>query len=149
MKSRLLIAMIAGLSIPVCSVCPQSEDNIRWESVLEELLSDEDLTPDSREDLQSLYESVHYCPLNINTATKEELSVLPFLTYRQIEDIHAYIYMHGPMLTLGELQLTGSLDYGTRRLLRQFVYAGEIPEKAESLKLKDVLEREGALRRYL
>lgn len=140
MKSRLLIAMIAGLSIPVCRVCPQSDDNIRWESVLEELLSDEDLTPDSREDLQSLYESVHYCPLNINTATKEELSVLPFLTYRQIEDIHAYIYMHGPMLTLGELQLTGSLDYGTRRLLRQFVYAGEIPEKAESLKLKDVLE---------
>ena len=45
--------MIAGLSIPVCRVCPQSEDNIRWESVLEELLSDEDLTPDSREDLQS------------------------------------------------------------------------------------------------
>ena len=65
-----------------------------------------------------MYESMHESPLNINTATREELSQLPFLTFKQIEDIHAYIYMHGPMLSLGELQLTGSLDYETRKMLR-------------------------------
>lgn len=139
MRIRLLITMIAGLSIPACPVSSQDSDSIRWESVLEELLSDEDLTSDAREELSSLYESIHYSPLNINTATKEELSLLPFLTYNQIEDIHAYIYMHGPMLTLGELQLTGSLDYATRQLLKHFVYAGDIPEEKERLNLKDVI----------
>ena len=43
------------------------------------------------------------------------------------------------MLTLGELQLTGSLDYDTRNLLRHFVYAGDVPVKREKLKLSDVL----------
>jgi len=107
--------------------------------VLETLLSDEELPQDALEELADLYESLHESPLNINTATKEELSMLTFLSDRQIEDIHAYIYMHGPMLTLGELQLTGSLDYATRQMLRHFVYAGPIPPEKEKLKMSDIL----------
>lgn len=117
----------------------QNQENSQWESVLETLLWDEDLTSDAREELAFMYESIHESPLNINTATREELARLPFLTYAQIEDIHAYIYLHGPMLSLGELQLTGSLDYNTRRLLREFVFAGEIPVKREKLQIKDLL----------
>ena len=107
--------------------------------MLETLLSDEELTADALEELSDMYESLHAMPLNINTATRDELSVLPFLTDLQIEDIHAYIYMYGPMLTLGELQLTGSLDYATRQLLRYFVYAGPPLEQKERIKLADVL----------
>ena len=107
--------------------------------MLETLLSDEDLTADVLEELSDIYESLHAMPLNINTATRDELSMLPFLTDRQIEDIHAYIYMHGPMLTLGELQLTGSLDYATRQLLRHFVYAGPPSPQMERIRLADVL----------
>ena len=107
MKLRLLISWFAVLSCPMTAIYPQNTGTDRWESVLETLLSDEELPADALQELADLYESLHAAPLNINTATKEELSMLPFLTDRQIEDIHAYIYMHGPMLTLGELQLTG------------------------------------------
>jgi hypothetical protein len=107
--------------------------------VLETLLSDDELPQETLEELADVYESLHDTPLNINTATREELSMLPFLTDGQIEDIHAYIYMHGPMLTLGELQLTGSLDYSTRQLLREFVYAGDVPPRKEKLSLEDIL----------
>ena len=139
MKKRLLISWFALLSCSVTAVYPQETVSQGWESVLETLLSDEELSGDAIEELADIYESLHETPLNINTATREELAMLTFLTDRQIEDIHAYIYMHGPMLTLGELQLTGSLDYNTRQLLRHFVYAGPLPEKNEKLKLSDVL----------
>ena len=139
MKSRLLISWFALLSFPMTAVYPQEPETRGWESVLETLLSDEELTDIAIEELSCLYESIHESPLNINTATRDELSMLPFLSDRQIEDIHAYIYMHGPMLTLGELQLTGSLDLETRRLLRHFVYAGPVPPQKERIRLADVL----------
>ena len=132
--------MFALLSCSVTAVYPQFPESDGWESVLETLLSDEELTADALEELSDMYESLHAAPLNINTATRDELSMLPFLSDRQIEDIHAYIYMHGPMLTLGELQLTGSLDYATRQLLRHFVYAGPPSPQKERIKLADVLQ---------
>ena len=132
--------MFALLSCSVTAVYPQFPESDGWESVLETLLSDEELTADALEELSDMYESLHAAPLNINTATRDELSMLPFLSDRQIEDIHAYIYMHGPMLTLGELQLTGSLDYATRQLLRHFVYAGPPLPQKERIKLADVLQ---------
>ena len=139
MHFRLLITMVAALSCTVAAVYSQTSDENRWESVLETLLSDEDLSSDAREELSFMYESMHESPLNINTATREELARLPFLTFEQIEDIHAYVYMHGPMLSLGELQLIGSLDYDTRQLLRLFVYAGDVPVKREKLRIDEVL----------
>ena len=135
----MLISWFALLSLPLTAVYPQTIGNDGWEGLLETLLSDEDLSSDAREELSYMYESLHDAPLNINTATRDELSQLPFLTYKQIEDIHAYVYMHGPMLTLGELQLTGSLDYRTRQLLSEFVYAGPVPPEKEKLRLADVL----------
>jgi len=140
MKSKLLISCFALLSYPPTVVTAQETVYDRWESVLETLLSDEDLSSDAREELQFMYESIHESPLNINTATRDELAQLPFLTYEQIEDIHAYVYMHGPMLSLGELQLTGSLDYATRQLLREFVYAGSVPPANDDIRLGDVLK---------
>ena len=134
MHFRLLITMFAVLSSIVSAVYSQSSGEREWESVLETLLSDEDLSSDAREELSFMYESMHESPLNINTATREDLSQLPFLTFEQIEDIHAYVYMHGPMLSLGELQLTRSLDYETRKMLRLFVYAGDVPVKRQKLR---------------
>lgn len=135
------IYLWAVITIPLWgeSLSAQNTEDREWESVLEILLSQDELSSIAQEELCVLYESMHESPLNINTATREELSLLPFLTYEQIEDIHAYIYMHGPMQSLGELQLTGSLDYDTRSMLRQFVYAGPVPKEKERLKLSNVL----------
>ena len=139
MRNGLLILCLAAFSCPIIRVNCQESVESGWENVLETLLSDEDLSADAIEELSILYESLHAMPLNINTATREELLQLPFLTELQIEDIHAYIYMHGPMLTLGELQLTGSLDYRTRSLLREFVYAGQAPLKRKKMSIADIL----------
>lgn len=68
---------------------------------------------------------LHEHPLNINTASIEDFQQLPFLTEQQIESIHAYIYLHGQMRTLGELLLLPLMDAQTYRWLHLFVYAGE------------------------
>jgi len=135
MKKFLFISVL--LLFQLTAVHSQSKES--WESFLETLLSDEEMSSDAREELAFMYESMHESPLNINVATREELAQLPFLSYEQIEDIHAYVYMHGAMLTLGELQLISSLDWDTRQLLRLFVYAGNAPVKRQKLHIDDVL----------
>lgn len=68
-------------------------------------------------------------PININTATREELEQLPFLTAEEVEDISEYLYLHGPMKSLGELAMIENLDYFKRRLLFYFTYAGEVESR--------------------
>ena len=67
-------------------------------------------------------------PLNLNTATREDLERIPFLTPRQIEDICDYLYHYAPMKTTAELALITSIDFSTRRLLERFVYVDERQE---------------------
>ncbi|MGN1375986.1 MAG: helix-hairpin-helix domain-containing protein [Prevotella sp.] len=87
-------------------------DNILWESYYDRLC-----------DLESN-------PININTATREDLENLPFLSSQDVESINEYIYKNGGMKTLGELVMISSLDYNKRKLLFFFTYAGDIGEKA-------------------
>ena len=137
MKRNLLtILLVTCLFQPSYS---QDVEEKGWENVLEELLSDEEISSYAQEELSVLFESLHDNPLNINTATKEDLAQLPFLTEKQIEDIHTYVYLHGAMLTLGELQLIGSLDWKTRQMLRHFIYSGDAQPAKEKINLHDVL----------
>lgn len=140
MNYNLLICCFTALFcyVPATAGTNSADDNDGWDGVLETLISDEDLTDYAREELTVMYESIHESPLNINTATLQDLMQLPFLTFEQIEDIHAYVYLHGPMLTLGELQLISALDWSTRELLKHFVYAGNPPVKRHKISLNEV-----------
>ena len=76
------------------------------------------------EQLQSDLYAIHESPINLNTATDEELAQLYFLSPKQIDDILAYVGRH-PMNSIYELRLIPSLaDYEIRDLL-PFVYVGE------------------------
>ena len=60
-------------------------------------------------------------PVNLNSATREQLEQFPFLSDIQIEHILAYVYIHGQMQTLYELQLVEEMDERTIRYLLPFV----------------------------
>jgi len=99
-----------------------------WESFYEQYLEQNDVEENGSVSSAMFYEELsrlHANPLNINTATRQELEVFPFLLPVQIEDILLYLQKNGPMQTLGELLLIKSLDYYTRQLLREFIYVGE------------------------
>ena len=110
-----------------------------WEEILETVLIEDDIPEWEIEQMCEELEILHSTPININTATIEELSQLPFLSGWQIENIHEYIYLHGQMQTLGELQLVGGIDYHTRELLKHFFYAAPVEVKKE-ISAKDVFK---------
>lgn len=96
-----------------------------WEQYLYQLGEYEDFESVSWEASFDLLYDLEANPININTATREELEQLPFLTAKDVENISEYIYRYGAMKTLGELVMIRDLDYLKRRLLFFFTYAGE------------------------
>ena len=80
-----------------------SVNSLNWENELEELSN-------------RLQE-----PVNLNSATREQLEQFPFLSDIQIEHLLAYIYIHGQVETIYELQLVEELDRQTIQYLLPFV----------------------------
>jgi len=134
---RLFILLL--LLVPLCvaqaqNTFPKGEDRRgleSWDDFVEEYTSDVERAEeeDLQLHLQELKELSEH-PLNINTATVEDFLQLPFLSEAQIEQIHAYIYLHGQMQTLAELRLVPLIDDVARRWLSLFTYAE--PEQKET-----------------
>lgn len=117
---RTLLSVLALFCILVC----HAQEKYPWEHDLDELSQMEDFRNISfKDDYDELSEIAEH-PFNINTAKREQLERLPFLTSQQIEDIQAYVYQYGGMKSLGELAMIESLDYEQLQLLPYFVYAG-------------------------
>ena len=97
-------------------VVPALAQFASWEVFLEQLLLDEG-DEVLHENLYEDYVWMHAHPININSADSTQLQRLGFLTDRQIEAIHYYIYRYGAIHSVGELMLIPKLDYRTRQLL--------------------------------
>lgn len=119
MYSRLII-LIALI------ICASSSKAQNWEDFVDYFTTDEELAgeADWANDLEEL-QQLHLNPININTATPNELRALPFLSEKQIEDIYRYIDLHGGMHSLNELRLIRSISYAEHRFLHLFVYVDE------------------------
>lgn len=127
--------LIACLSM--CFLVDNLSAQESWESIVQQLMENNDELSASNwqnllEDLAELKEH----PININTATQEQLERLPFLSDRMIENILYYIYRHGPMLTDKELMMVQDMDIQTSRLLKLFItlQQPEIEEYKPTLK---------------
>ena len=109
-----------------------------WEENLEQLSMDgeEKNWEDELEELSNRLQE----PVNINSVTKRQLEEFPFLTELQIENILAYVYIHGQMQTVYELQLVESLDKQTIELLIPFICVKPIEDNPRYPSLKTVLK---------
>ena len=110
-----------------------------WELYFGQLSTFEDIESADWEDTYEMLCDLEEEPLNINTATREDLLRLPFLNEQQVEDIQAYIYQYGAMKTIGELAMIETIDYPTRCLLSYFVQFGEVPKK-DTLSMERILK---------
>ena len=79
-------------------------------------------------------------PININVATKRQLEEFPFLTAFQIEHLLAYVYVHGQMQTVYELQLVEGMDKRTIELLLPFICIKSVENKSGYPSLKKILK---------
>ena len=119
-----LISIINSLFIiPACSAQNPSENLM--EEVLEDLSVNNDINNSVNSlnwenELEELSNRLQE-PVNLNSATREQLEQFPFLSDIQIEHLLAYIYIHGQMETIYELQLVEELDRQTIQYLFSIV----------------------------
>ena len=127
MKITQLIRLISIINslfiIPACSAQNPSENLM--EEVLEDLSVNNDINNSVNSlnwenELEELSNRLQE-PVNLNSATREQLEQFPFLSDIQIEHLLAYIYIHGQMETIYELQLVEELDRQTIQYLLPFV----------------------------
>ena len=123
MRNTLSIVLLLAAgwwSAPLAGQEPLSDDSpMLLEEQLEQL-SAELGGYDWEEELQEL-SALRSHPLNLNTATRKDLERFPFLSDFQVEELQAYIYEHGPMVSIYELQLVKGMDRRTLELLVPFV----------------------------
>ena len=94
--------------------------------VNEQMIEDYILDNESDEgfDFNTIFEDLEQYrkkPLNINKATREDLSDMRLLTDLQIDDILQYRRKYGDLIDIHELQAIPSMDMPTIRLITEFV----------------------------
>lgn len=96
----------------------------KWKEYVEDL-ADESLD-EAR--LETLYADLSYLsehPMDLNEVTRDQLSRLPFLSDRQIEQILRYRKRVERFVSLYELKGIEDMDFQTIQLVLPFVYVGE------------------------
>ncbi len=111
-------------SLPI----PQ-KSSASWQLLLQDISEMEDFENTHWEDYEEDLEELARHPINLNTATREEMERLPFLTAQQVEDIQAYVYRYRGMKSMGELAMIQSISWYQRQLLGYFAYVGEEQKK--------------------
>lgn len=107
-------------------------------NVLEELIEESDESYSWENEIEALYNRMDE-PINLNSATKEQLERFPFLSNLQIENILAYVYINGQMQTVYELQLVEEMDRQTIERLLPFVCVLPVAEKEPLPTIRRVL----------
>lgn len=111
-----------------------------WQQLLSDLSSSEDFEHVAWQDYEEDLEEMAQHPVNLNTATREELERMPFLTASQVEDILFYIYRYGQLMSMSELTLISSIDWYQRQLMSCFFFVADDGSKPAFPSLKNIAQ---------
>lgn len=111
-----------------------------WQQLLSDLSASEDFENVAWQDYEEDLEEMAQHPVNLNTATREELERMPFLTASQVEDILFYIYRYGQLKSMSELTLISSIGWYQRQLMSCFFYVADDGSKPDFPSLKNIAQ---------
>lgn len=117
------------------------EETIKKQGI-EDLIENIASSTDNELDYTSLYEDLNYYlnnPLNLNSATTEELEKLQILNDFQIKSLQDYVKSNGEMLTIYELQLVFGFAQQDIDLLLPFVTVFKTDQK-QQIKIKNAIK---------
>ncbi len=126
-----LIAIMPSLCLNTASA--QTTDTEQpthsWENIIGNMMDDSDEDAANWEEMYDALYELENSPIDINTATKEDMQRLPFLSDAEIADILEYVYRNGEMKSLAELSMIRSLNIQKRQLLTLFITIKEHSKK--------------------
>ena len=132
------IGMWLLIGLITSAVKAQNTNLMLWEENLEQLATEAGST-DWEDELEELSHRLTQ-KLNLNTATRQQLEMFPFLSDIQVENLLAYVYVHGDMQTLYELQLVEEMDKATIERLLPFVCVAPSREEEKFPSLRRILK---------
>ena len=138
-RNTLRVLTLVGILLISYFCNAQNSLNNSFENLLEDL-STSDIEEESRNwenELQELTELINN-PVNLNTATREQLEQFPFLNDQQIENILAYIYIHGQMQSIYELQLVEEMNQQAIEILLPFVCVKPVDNVKKAFTLRQL-----------
>ena len=125
MKTILNLLLTTILLTAVLLTANAQENDGDWRKYLDLWGEIEDVEGSEWETAEEVMSELAAHPININTATREDLQQLPFLSEKEIEDLAEYVHRYAPLRSLGELAMIPSLSYEKREMLRHFLYIGQ------------------------
>lgn len=138
MRIWLLVVSLVALAAQAQEA--ETGESLPWQQVWQEVMSADEMEDEDWEENYERLAQLTEQPLDLNQMTVAELEQLPFLSAQQIEDIVEYLDRHGPMRSMNELKMVGSLDYRQLALLPFFVYVGESPRQQRGFpKLRNIV----------
>ncbi len=111
---------------------------ISWNDFVEDYIFNNEENGNQTELIYEQLNELRQHPIDLNTATEEQLLQIPVITEEQADDIITYRDTYYPMRSTGELMFIKSLNKETREILQLFCYAGEVQTK-KSVTLKKLL----------
>ena len=103
MKNNWLIRLFTVMNTLLITSVNNAQNTpvVLIEELMEELSvnNDEEREIDWTDEIEELSQRMEQ-PVQLNSATREQLESIPFLNDRQIENLLAYLYIHGPMQTI-------------------------------------------------
>lgn len=109
-----------------------------WEEVIEQLVENEEENSYQWENLLEELADLKEHPLNINSATKEQLERFPFLSDKLIENILYYLYKYGAMYSEKELLMVEDMNRQTVRYLLPFITFQPVDKEKDRITLKQI-----------
>ncbi len=119
-NTRIIITLILLCSNCLCYAQSNSFDDV-LDMIKIYLQEDDKADIQLNENIDEILYDIHQNPINLNTATREQLEQLPFLSDIHIENILFYIYITKEIKSIYELQLIEDLPDHVTRFLLPFV----------------------------
>lgn len=118
----------------------QKERRPNWQQYFDQLNDMDDMESTNLEELYDQMCELEDSPVNLNTATADDIKRLMFLNAAQAEELTEYIDRYRPLRSIGELAMIKSIDPIRLQLLTCFTYIGETEEKNSFPKLGNILK---------
>ena len=120
MKPRCMLLFFAGCALSCLSFAQSAIPGQIMETLVESVESSDDGSTDYESVISEL-EQLQKVPININTAEREDLQKLPFLTDFQISSLLDYRRLNGNLLSIYELAMVYGYTDEVIRLMLPFI----------------------------
>ena len=133
MKYRILSLLLMILFEGIVTIPQAKGQNQTWREYLEQL-TEEGM---DEANIENMYEELIFLesnPINLNTATRDELQRFPLFSIDQALAVADFLEKNRPVYTVFELRNVVALDYATIERVLPFFYAGETTQKQKTFR---------------